>query len=49
MLNIVFVDADTLGENGELDFFEKLGNITKYGHLLENEVSEKVVDADIIV
>ena len=49
MLNIVFVDADTLGERGELDFFEKLGKVTKYPHLWEHEVSDKVVDADVIV
>lgn len=49
-MKIVLTDADTV-TRGDLsfDFFEKLGEVTYYGFTSENEVKERVRDADIVI
>lgn len=49
-MKIVLTDADTVTK-GDLsfDFLEKLGEVTYYGLTSENEVKERVKDADIVI
>lgn len=49
-MKIVLTDADTVTK-GDLsfDFLEKLGEVTYYGLTSENEVKERVRDADIVI
>lgn len=48
-MNIVFLDADTIGRDIDLTIFEKLGNVTVYGFSSEEEMRERVADADVII
>ena len=48
-MNIVFLDADTIGRDIDLTVFEKLGNITVYGFSSQDEMRERVTDADVII
>lgn len=48
-MNIVFVDADSIGKDIDLSVFEKLGNVAIYGYLSEAEMPEKCRDADVII
>lgn len=48
-MNIVFLDADTIGSDIDLSPFEKLGNITVYGFSTPAEMRERIADADTIV
>lgn len=47
--NIVFLDADTIGQDIDLSTFEQLGNVTIYGFSTPDEMRERVADADIII
>lgn len=48
-LEIVILDADTLGSDIEYSRFEEFGNVTVYGMTAENTVGERVRNADIII
>lgn len=48
-MNIVFLDAQTMGEVPNLKNLEKLGNYTSYPITLPHERKERVKDADIII
>lgn len=48
-MNIVILEANTLGADVDLSVFEKLGNVTQYGQSDEENTAERVKDADIIV
>lgn len=37
-MNIVFLDADTIGQDMDLTAFEKLGNVTVYGFSSQEEM-----------
>lgn len=48
-MNIVFLDADTIGRDISLTHFEKLGNVTYYGFSTPEEMRERAADADILI
>lgn len=48
-MNIVFLDADSIGSDIDLSGFDKLGNVTRYGYSKESEMPELIKDADVIV
>ncbi len=48
-MNIVLLDADTIGRDIDLTTFEKLGTVTVYGFSSPEEMRERVTDADVII
>ncbi|KAI4451476.1 putative 2-hydroxyacid dehydrogenase [Eubacterium plexicaudatum ASF492] len=48
-MNIVILDADTIGQDIDLSAFEKLGNVTVYGFSSPEEMRERAADADVII
>ncbi|MBS5214759.1 MAG: D-2-hydroxyacid dehydrogenase [Clostridiales bacterium] len=48
-MNIVILEANTLGADVDLSVFEKLGNVTQYGQSDEENTADRVKDANIIV
>lgn len=48
-MNIILLDADTIGQDIDLSVFEKLGNVTYYGFSTPEEMRERVIDADILI
>lgn len=48
-MNIVFLDADTIGKDIDLTVFEKFGNVTIYGFSTQEEMRERVIDAAILI
>ena len=49
MMNIVFIETDTLGEGLDLKRFENLGNVTYHKYLPYDDLSDHLADADIII
>ena len=49
MMNIVFVETDTLGRDIDLSRFGELGRTTYYGALPYDQLGEALADADIII
>lgn len=48
-MEIVILEANTLGRDIDLSIFEKLGHVTQYARSDENNTAERVTDADIII
>lgn len=48
-MNIVFLDADSIGSDIDLSGFDKIGNVTRYGYSGESEMPELIKDADVII
>lgn len=48
-MNIVFLDADTIGRDIDLSMFEKLGHVTVYGFSSKEEMRERAADADVLI
>ncbi|MDD2979317.1 MAG: D-2-hydroxyacid dehydrogenase [Hespellia sp.] len=48
-MNIVFLDAKTIGEDIDLSAYDKLGTVEKYGFSTSEQVPERVKDADVII
>lgn len=48
-MNIVFVDADTIGSDIDLSGFSELGDVTIYGYTEESEMPERIREADVII
>jgi hypothetical protein len=48
-MNIVFLDALTLGDMPELENFNELGSFTQYSETDKDQVVERCVSADIII
>lgn len=48
-MNIVFLDAKTIGDDIDLSGFEELGTVTKYSFSTSEQVPNRVKDADVIV
>ena len=48
-MNIVLLDADTIGRDIDLTTFEKLGTVTVYGFSSPEEMRERAADADVII
>ncbi len=48
-MKIVFLDAKSIGEDIDLSGFDQLGEVIKYDFTAEEEVPERVKDADVII
>lgn len=48
-MNIVFLDAKTIGDDIDLSNFDQFGNVTKYPFSTPEEVPERVQEADILI
>ncbi len=48
-MKIVFLDVKTIGEDIDLSGYDELGEVVKYGFSGDEEVPERVRDADVIV
>lgn len=48
-MNIVFMEAQSLGEDMDLSFFSKLGDVTIYETDSPSENKERIKDADVVV
>jgi len=48
-MNIVLLDAKTLGDDLDLSVFEQFGTFIRYETTTEEETLERIVDADIII
>lgn len=48
-MNIVFLDADSIGKDIDLSAFGELGTVTRYGYSEESQMPERVQDADVII
>lgn len=48
-MNLVFVDADTIGADIDLSGFSELGNVTVYGYTPESEMPTRIREADVII
>ena len=48
-MNIVLLDADTIGRDIDLSIFNKLGNVRIYGFSTDDEMRDRVADADVII
>lgn len=48
-MNIVFLDADSIGEDIDLTGFYDLGTVTRYGYTSEFEMPERIREADAII
>lgn len=48
-MNIVFLDAKTIGDDIDLSNFNQFGNVTKYSFSSETEIPERVKEADILI
>lgn len=48
-MNIVFLDRITIGDDIDVSIFEKYGSYTIYPFTDENNVSERISDADIVI
>lgn len=48
-MKIVFLDVKTIGEDIDLSGFDRLGEVVKYGFSSQEEIPERVKDADVLV
>lgn len=48
-MNIVFLDADTIGKDIDLSIFDKLGTVSIYGFSTPEEMRSRITDADVII
>ena len=48
-MKIVFLDADTIGEDIDLSGFDALGEVIKYGYTEFRDVPERVKNADVAI
>lgn len=48
-MKIVFLDAKSIGEDIDLSGFDELGEVVKYDFSKEEEVPERVADADVVI
>ena len=48
-MNIVFLDAKTIGEDIDLSGYDKLGTVVKYGFSTTEEARERTKDADVVI
>ena len=48
-MNIVFLDAKTIGEDIDLSGYDKLGTGIKYGFSTTEEARERTKDADVVI
>ena len=48
-MKIVFLDAQTIGNDIDLSQFDSLGEVVRYPFSTPSEVRERVTDADVII
>jgi lactate dehydrogenase-like 2-hydroxyacid dehydrogenase len=48
-LNIVFLDADTLGQDVSLNYIKQMGNFQAFTHTLPEHTVQRCINADVII
>ena len=48
-MKIIFLDAESLGDDADYSEFEQLGEVVRYPRTSPEEVPERTADADVIV
>lgn len=48
-MKIVFLEADTLGDDVDLSMFEQLGEVVKYAKSEPTENADRIADADVVI
>ena len=48
-MKLVFLDAKTIGDDIDLSIFDSFGEVIKYPFSTQQEVPERVQDADVII
>ena len=48
-MKLVFLDVKTIGEDIDLSMFEEIGEVVRYSYSTEEEIPERVKDADVII
>lgn len=48
-MKIVFLETGTLGKDVSLERFKELGEVTEYDLTLEEQVPERIADADVVI
>ena len=48
-MNIIFLDADSIGSDIDLSGFSELGSVTRYGNTSEEQMPSRVRNADVII
>ena len=48
-MNIVFLDAKTIGEDIDLSGYDRLGTVVKYGFSTAEEARKRTKDADVVI
>lgn len=48
-MNIVFLDADTIGSDIDFTGFSRIGQVTRYGSTTEEQMPDRIREADVIV
>ena len=48
-MKIVFLEADSLGEDMKLDHFFEIGEVVVYGKTTVEQVPERIAEADAVI
>ena len=48
-MKIVFLEADSLGEDMKLDHFFEIGEVVVYGKTMVEQVPERIAEADAVI
>jgi len=48
-MKIVFLDANSVGEDIDFSKYSDFGEFVKYGHSTAEQIPERVCDADVII
>lgn len=48
-MKLVFLDVKTIGEDIDLSMFDDIGEVIRYSYSTEEEIPERVKDADVII
>ncbi len=48
-MNIVFLDADSIGADIDLSGFSEIGKVARYGYTRESDMPERIREADVII
>ena len=48
-MKIVFLDAQTIGDDMDLSGFDRLGTVVKYGYSSPEQASVRSEDADVLI
>lgn len=48
-MRIVFLERKSIGEDINLDYFDKLGQVVMYDNTIKEQVEERIKDADVVI